>query len=599
MLGMCFVRTGDYTKALRKFNELLENFPKSQFAEDSRYWRSVCLYYGGQEELAIDSLLAMADENPKRAEEALYTLGELAYQKGEYVGAKTTFLTYLEQYAKGQYLAKVHLRLGQIAWHFEEYEEAARHFEIVSPAQVPREEYYTARILLAQCYIKLNKLDMAQSICDALLKDESFKEHWGDIELVIGDILYARKDIDGARTIWEKIAEKYPRKETGAWAYFRLGGLYFDLGDLDMARKMYDAAAQQVSSGSVRDLALQRSATISKLLAYQQQILAADSLGINPIAAEIALAEMYLTELGQPDSAISTYRSIIERFPEDSLAPKAAYSMGWIYANSKRNYVIADSVFSELLRRFPESDYAVGAADYFKSRGASLDSIATRNVAFYFVKAEEFWLTYLLLALVYYSIVIDSFPQSRWLPKALAAKAEILASQGNVLQAKTIYELISANYRGTPYDSLARVRLGDTTAKYAASKTDEDNLKAGKPQAGDDTITVAAADTSKLTFDNLPRAPLPMKPIRLYYPEQYWSSRFQQSRKVVRLKIKIDPFGKVKEAEVISSCGETVIDDAAVRAVFKAEFDPSKIDITLFNTWFLFEKPARDEVWEE
>ena len=111
---------------------------------------------------------------------------------------------------------------------------------------------------------------------------------------------------------------------------------------------------------------------------------------------------------------------------------------------------------------------------------------------------------------------------------------------------------------------------------------------------------IIGPDTLRGTIDNLPRAPRPIKRILLFYPEQEWSSRLQGKK--VRIKIKIDPFGKVTDAQLLMSCGNPVIDEAALMAVKKAEFDPSQIDITLFNKWMLIEipvtKPARASDWD-
>ena len=602
LLGMCFLRTGDYTKALRKYNELLDNFPDSKFAEDSRYWRSVCLFYGGQEELAVDSLEAIAAEFPERADEAMYMIAELTYQKGDLIESKTAFLTFLEKFPSSQYAPRAHMRLGQIAWKFEEYENAAEHFEKVSEGDVPTEDYYTVRSRLAQCYVKIKRLDDAQKVCDALLKDESYMTHWGDVELIVGDIAYARGDIEKAKGIWEKLADKYARTETGAWAYYRLGEMYYAMGDLKTAKEMFDIAAQQVSSGEVRELALRRSAIVARFLAYRQNMSGADSLGTSIVATELKLAEMYLTELNEPDSAINAYRHVLTTYPNDSLAPKAAYAMGWVYANSKKNFNTADSVFSALLAKYPESDYAVGGADYFKSRGGSLDSLAARNVAYYFIKAEEYWLTYNWLdsAITFYSIVIDSFPQSRWVPRAMAAKAEMLSEQGRLDDAKAMYALISQKYAGTAFDSLAKAKSGE---KVVAIKH-----TGAQPK---DTFVVASVDTGKAgrptpvtpTYNDIPRAPRPKKPsnITLFYPEQEWSSRMKGKK--VRLKVKIDAFGKITESELLSTCGNAVIDDAAFKAIKHVEFNPADIDITLFNTWFLLDIPVQEPpdapFWEE
>ena len=70
----------------------------------------------------------------------------------------------------------------------------------------------------------------------------------------------------------------------------------------------------------------------------------------------------------------------------------------------------------------------------------------------------------------------------------------------------------------------------------------------------------------------------------------------------MRIKIKIDAFGKVIDRELIMSSGSVVIDQAALEATKHIEFDPMNIDIRLFNTWFLLKvpvtKPAREPFWE-
>ncbi|MCD6595426.1 TonB family protein [bacterium] len=600
LIAMCYVRIGEFTKALRKFNELLSNFPETEYAEDARYWRNVCLYYGGKEDIAIDSLKALALENPERAEEAMYMIGELAYKNERYIEAKSAFLDFLEHFPKSSFVPMIHMRLGQIEWHFEEYETAAHHFEQVGESDVPVEDYFTSRKLLIKCYIKIGRLDDADKIIAELLKDETYMPHWSELELLSGDVYYARGEIQKAMDIWNSLIDRYPNTSVAAWAYYKLGEVYFARGDLDKALDMYNSAAKTGTDPEVRELARKRSEQITRLLAYKKQIENPDSAGISVVSAKLALAEMYLTEFGQPDSAIKTYESVLEKYPDDSLAPKASYSLGWVWAFAKKNYKKADSVYAQLLKEYPESDYAVGGAKYFKSRGGSLDSLAVRNVAYYFIKGEEFWLTYNWKdsALAYYDIVIDSFPNSVWVPKSMSAKAEILIELGRNDEAKQIYMSISSHFAGTEYDSLAKLRLGESVAivqnKVVPPKVDTTLF------AKSDTGYSAKNDTFRGTYDNLPQAPRPLKRIRLSYPEQEWSSRLQG--RTVRIKIKIDAFGKVNNAKLLMSCGNTVIDHAAMLAVRKAEFDPSKIDISMFDKWFLIKipvtRPVRETEWD-
>ena len=584
LLGMCYLRTGEYSKALRKFNELLENFPESEFADDSRYWRSVCLYYGGKEEAAVDSLELFAKEDPKRAEDALFMIGELAYKDSNFIDAQNAFKRFLERFPKSSLAPKARLRLGQISWYFEKYDECVKYLEKIGAGDLPKREFVDSQKLLAQCYIKLGKYNKAEKILTKITGDEIYRDYWAEAELIIGDVAMARGEFSRAEKIWFDIIKAHPHTESAAWAYYRLGEMYYKLGDLKKAKEMFDFAAKEYTRSEVSSLAARKSAVIARILEHRYAIKNADSLGTNVVKAQLELAEMYITELNQPDTALNIYSRILSEHPEDSLAPHAAYSMGWVYANLKGDLHAADSVFALVLERYPESDFAVGAARYFKRRGGSLDSLSVRNVAYYFIKAEEFWLTYEWpdSAIKYYSIVIDSFPGSRYVPKAMAAKAEILAANGKTEEAKKIYEELSKLYPNTPYDSLAKVRLGEKVALASRGVTTRPSSLASGTYT---PITKTSEEDTSSLIEGLPPAPRPIRPIRLYYPEQEWSSRLRGKR--IYLKIKIDPFGKVSDVKLIRGCGNDVIDNAAILAAKKAEFNPSDIEITMFNKWFL------------
>ncbi len=583
LLGMSYLRTGEYSKALRKFNEILEYFPGSKYANESRYWRSVCLYYGGKEDDAVDSLEIFAKENPDRAEEALFMIAELAFKDSNFIDAKNAFLRFIESFPKSSKIPKVRLRLGQVEWFFEEYEKAANYLKPISKRDLPNIDYLEARILLAKCYIKLDKLNKADKILHVLLNDDSFRKNWSEVELIVGDVALSRKDTSSAREIWENITRRYPKTEQSAWAYMKLGDMYFDLGKLALAKEMYNSAASEFGSTEINDLAMNRISIVERFLEYRAAI-NSDTLGGSAASAQIKMAEMFLLELDLPDSAIAAYKSVIEKFPDDSMTPRAAYSLGWVLAYKKKEIEAADRVFAEVLEKYPESDYAVGAVDYFKSRGGALDSMSVRNVAYYFIKAEEFWLTYEWTdsALIYYSFVIDSFTGSRWVPKAMIAKAEILSLLGQGEAAKKLLQQLKDRFPKTPYDSLAQVMLGESiTIELAKSSGPKNTESLTELTPGDSTDIF----DPRISYEGLPEAPRPIERLKLYYPEAEWSSRLD--KKIIIIKIIIDAFGRVPEVKLIRGCGNSVIDQAVLNAAKRAEFDSSKMDIELFGKWFV------------
>jgi TonB family protein len=258
------------------------------------------------------------------------------------------------------------------------------------------------------------------------------------------------------------------------------------------------------------------------------------------------------------------------------------------------------------LKRYPESDYAIGATDYFIGRGAALDSLGVRTAAYFFVKAEEYLLTFNRIdsALANYQIVIDTFETSRYRPKAFAAQAYIYERKTyNSHLAESLYQFISDSFPGSNYSQLAQVRLGKAAPTFE---------KEVPPELAADSMKLAMADSSRktdsgrqseksgrspsgsyidpVTGKELPRAPYPRYPIELRYPQSDWKSDLQGQ--VVRVKIQIDPFGQARDAVLLATCGSNVIDQAALMAVKQTEWKPEDIPIEYLGGWFYFEVPV-------
>ncbi|HLP18148.1 MAG TPA: tetratricopeptide repeat protein [Bacteroidota bacterium] len=67
--------------------------------------------------------------------------------------------------------------------------------------------------------------------------------------------------------------------------------------------------------------------------------------------------EQLMTE-GKTAQAISTFRSIAETYPVSAYAPKALYTIGWLYENQLSNNDSAEAVYKRLTVGYPSSPYA-------------------------------------------------------------------------------------------------------------------------------------------------------------------------------------------------------------------------------------------------
>lgn len=604
LLGMCFYRTGEYAKAVRKFDELLEAFPKSDYVDEADYWRTLSIYELGDFDDALDRLRELA-QSGDYAERSIFMIAELFYQQEDYISAKDAFEDYLYAFPSGRYSSLVHYRLATIEFVQESYKVCIEQARMMFAKEITPAEFFGSRMLIGEAFTELDSLNTALIHYEHLRKNEDFYTRWPEVDLRIGDVYYLLEDTTSAIAVWSGVCIDFPRTENSAWGWFKRGDLHLSFGEITVAKAEFDSAAAQVGSGKVKELALQKSASIAKLQEFKDILQSDnDSIDVDIVATEMALAEMYLLELEQPDSALSEYNYILKNYPDDSLAPKASYGIGWVYAYKTQERSKADSAFASLLKQYPESDYAVGAVDYFVGRGAALDSLGVETVAYYFIKAEEFLLTYNRTdsALAYYGFVADSFAQSQFRPKALTAMAYIHETiTFNYSVAESIYTFIADSFPDTEIAHLAQVRLGKAAPKIERERAPEMLDSSGF--ADEDTAEVKDEYTEgpkrnelrsvhggiidPVTGKEIPRAPRPRYPVELRYPQAEWKSKLQG--RVVRLKIRIDPFGEVDEVELMATCGSDVIDNAAIAGVKETEWNPEEIPIEHIGDWFYFE----------
>lgn len=609
MLGMCFYRIGDYAKAIRKFDELLEAFPNSEFAEEAEYWRTLCIYETGEFDMALDRLKELSGEGIFQ-ERSTFMLAELFYEQGDYISAKQAYEDYLEAFPDGRYESLGHFRLANIEFHFERYSKCIEQAQKINEKSLTPAEYFNSRMLIGEAYTELDSLQIALEFYRGLRKNEDYYPRWPEVDLRIGDVHYLMDDTTSAIDVWSEVCFDNPKTEDAAWGWYKRGDLHLDFGMITVAKTEFDSAAAQVREGEVYELALQKSSSIARLQEFKDRLASADdSMSVDVVSTELALAEMYILELNQPDSALAQYNYILQEYPEDSLAPKAAYGIGYVYAYNKKEREKADSAFAQLLIEYPESDYAVGAAEYFIGRGAALDSLGVETVAYYFVKAEEYLFTYNKIdsALAYYRLVSEDYDNSSFRPKAIAARAYIHENiTYNYDTAESLYQFLSDSFPSTEFSELANVRLGKAAPKIDQEKPPE----VPSDLANSDTLSeeqIEKLKEDKLrqeelarrqgqildpeTGEPLPRAPRPRRAIELRYPQAEWSTDLQGRR--VRLKIKINAFGEAEEVNLLASCGNEIIDQAAITGVENAEWDPADIPIEQMGGWFYYEVVVR------
>ncbi len=247
---------------------------------------------------------------------------------------------YLKKYKKRRLrvikeLSNIYSGLGEIDSSLHYLKEYVR----LSPTS---EENYTARLELAESYIKHNRFKEAIKIIDDM--DEnlyySFKEK---IKIIKAKAYFYTGRYKEAESILKEM-------RTGEAAFF-LAQIYEKENKIDESIAYYDSVSLRFADANYKILALRK----KKLLEMEL-----DSI-LSPDSAQYTLAETYLINLSDVNNALKEYETFIKRYPESELYPKALYAIGWI-KKYKTNDTSYSYFFKTIIDSFPNDTFLVNRA---------------------------------------------------------------------------------------------------------------------------------------------------------------------------------------------------------------------------------------------
>ncbi len=211
------------------------------------------------------------------------------------------------------------------------------------------------------------------------------------------------------------------------------------------------------------------------------------------IKDKLMLAEIYLFEFNQPDSALFEYLDVLERDTTDKILSKAIYSIGYIFENIKKDTVAADSIYRELLAAYPNTEYAAKAR---KQLGIKPQKSLDEQLLELFQDAEKQYLDNqnYNLALSKFTQIAENNPESSFATKSLFAIGWIYDNNlHNNNKAMETYQRIVDEYPDTDYAKRVKKKL-DAVEK-AKSEADEDK----KQQETVETEEQVSAELTEIT----------------------------------------------------------------------------------------------------
>ena len=498
LMGRSFYWRGEYLRAIESFRDLEINFPASEFFDRARYWRAQCLEAQRIYNQALQLYRSLFSEaNEKIAVQAGLRLGEMAYEREDYVAAIQEFRATLEAYPKNELSAQLWLRLGDAQMALEDEAllgDAQEAFRQALSADPNKDQEYRAWLNSGLVLYAMGEEEEALQTYERLLQEGQFRMFEGRTRLLIGQYYHNRHLLAEALSQYEQVRDDFPQSASSAMALYRTGLLHLqEYGDTELANEYLEEANREKPGSQGALLSQEMLGHLARLSRFQQQVHHADSLFADSLGSiqgplvwkdgwetpadtlagnEVVVArnlevldhlfsacEIYRDEIGQADSAVAYYQEVIRRFPESDQLPRAVYSIAWITREMVGAEEEAMPYLLRLIEEFPSSTQA-NEARYLlgQEAKATADELAAREferIESLRLEAPEDVDAYVPLL----DSLIQHFPDSQAAGQAAFLVATTYENVvGDTVETERRYRILAEEFAETKFGKVAQER---------------------------------------------------------------------------------------------------------------------------------------------
>ena len=328
ILGDALLRLGQNAQAVDVFNQALNAYPNSRFAEDMQLTLGTHYFSQGELDQAVEIFTSLSGTKlqPEKALLVSFYLANAHYSLREFAQAQTLFQQLLASYPNPRELPDILFGLAESLYQQGHYEEAIVYYQRLL-GEFPQEPSADdAQYNMAWCLIELNRQEEAMQAFRTLLARYPQSEFAASVQFTFGDYAYNRGDYQEALRLYSLVQERFPTAEVAS----QVPRLVAELKEA--------IAYQRYEQG----IALMDSAETTKDPQYYQQAvdIFQDVIDNYPgTESEIgALSNMgvCLEGLGKWQQAVAVYDRVIQMF-EDKRATRDAF----LFAQSHRDWIVS------------------------------------------------------------------------------------------------------------------------------------------------------------------------------------------------------------------------------------------------------------------
>ena len=328
ILGDALLRLGQNAEAVDVFNQALNAYPNSRFAQDMQLALGTHYFSQGELDRAVEifTQLKGTELNSEKALLVSFYLANAHYSLREFAQAQVLFQQLLADYPNARELPDILFGLAESFYQQGQYAEAIVYYQRLLGEFSDEPSADDAQYNMAWCLIELKREEQAMQAFHTLLTRYPQSEFAASVQFTFGDYAYNRGDYQEAMRLYLLVQERFPTAEVAS----QVPRLVAELREA-IAYERYE-----------QGIALMDSAEVTKETQYYQQAVEIfqDVIDNYPgTESEVgALSNMgvCLEGLGKWQQAVEVYDRVIQLFEE-----KRATRDAFLFAQSHRDWIIS------------------------------------------------------------------------------------------------------------------------------------------------------------------------------------------------------------------------------------------------------------------
>ncbi len=449
---------GAYQWAADNFG-LARQGSRDGLAAKSAYYQAVNTKLARNLPEALALFSEAADQWPRSAmaDTMLYELGMTAYELRDWSQAQEAFTRLLNEHPNSALRGEAFYRRGSALIAMGNFDAALSNFDQAAtlnaaPADLQNEVQFQKAWLL---YRYEDFTDAAPAFMRLHESDPSAK--WGgDALFWAAESYYQLGDLNRAASLFRQYLRSYSGGSQAEAAHYALGWTYFKQANYQDAITEFRTFLREYrdADGYVpyrTDAMLRLADSFYALKRYPEAIQAYQQVG-GQDSDDYALYQVgqAYSNAGEQFEAITTFRRLLERFPESDWKEEAQYNLGFLYFQSQ-NYDQAMEAYRSLIANYPRDPLAAksqyGIGDALFNAGRLEDAVDA------------------------YERVLSTYPNSPFASDAAAGIQVALIALDDEARAAEIVERFTADNPDSPLADELRFRQAEV--KYQTGRTNE------------------------------------------------------------------------------------------------------------------------------